>query len=73
MTQIAQHFFGLMKSDSFRLCSHEAGRQLRQKSSPLTEGSVLLCRSTNLRLNYLIDQTGAPQGAPSSLSDCAPA
>lgn len=43
----------------------------RQKLSPLTEGSVLLCRSTNLRLNYLIDQTGAPQGAALSLSNCA--
>lgn len=42
----------------------------RQQLSPLTEGSVL-CRSTSLRLNYLIDQTGAPQGAALSLSNCA--
>lgn len=45
------------------VCSHESGLQHRQKLSPLTEGSVPFCRSTNLRLNYLIDQAGAPQGA----------
>lgn len=34
----------------------------QQRQNALTEDSVLLCHSTNLRLNYSTDQTGAPRG-----------
>lgn len=40
--------------------------------APTTEGSFLLCRSTNLILNYLIDQNwSSSRGRASSLSRCA--
>lgn len=54
-----------------RLTPH-CRRVLKQpRQNPLTEGSVLLCHSTNLRMNYLIDQTGAPQRAALCSSKCA--
>lgn len=43
----------------------------QQRQNALTEDSVLLCHSTNLRLNYSTDQTGAPRGVVLSLSNCA--